>query len=450
MNEKTKKIYEYVNDNQLFSENAHVLCAVSGGADSMTLLHVLSENQELFGLSKVSAFHLNHNMRGDEADNDEKYVREYCESKAIPFYFNKLSDEEVLSANEEKLRNLRYHYLNKVSNQIGANYIATGHTLSDLAETVLLNMGRGSGLKGLSGIPALRDNIVRPLLCLSRKETEDYCKEYDIKYHIDSSNYDNQYKRNLIRNEILPLYKEAFSDLEDKLANIAGIAHEADEYLVKQATLLLNQCRTGLTSINALHMDEHDLIVVKYCIMQFLRENGIPFDSEDLNNVISLLNSTGRLQLKADYIAEHFSGQLRIYKKTVQKSIKTDVQKGVNQFSCNKKISIDLLDSYDINNLYEKYTKYNLIDYDKVIGELCLRNWENGDKFSSFRRNNTKTLKKLFNEKGFSPVEKNNQMILADDTGIIWLEGEGVSASKHVSDDTKRILVVNSIYGGNT
>ena len=203
MSETITKILKFISDNHLFSGISHVLCAVSGGADSMALLHILSSNMSLFGLKTVSAFHLNHNIRGLEADSDEEYVGQFCLSHSIPFYSYKLNTEETNNANEESLRELRYHYLDFYCKYIGADCIVTGHTLSDQAETFLLNLGRGTGLKGLSGIPSKRDNIIRPLLCISRDETEKYCEENNIVYRIDSTNNEDLYKRNYIRHHIV-------------------------------------------------------------------------------------------------------------------------------------------------------------------------------------------------------------------------------------------------------
>ena len=222
MNETSIKVFRFVKENDLFSNMSHVLCAVSGGADSMTLLHVLFENKSVFGLNTVSAFHLNHNLRGDEADSDEQYVRDFCGRLSIPYYSYKLTKIESAEASEDSLRQLRYHYLEEYRESIGADCIATGHTISDQAETFLLNLGRGSGLKGLSGIPYKRDYIIRPLLCLSRKETEQYCKENGIDYRIDSTNKIDLYKRNIVRHHLLPEMEEYFGNIEEKFHKLFG------------------------------------------------------------------------------------------------------------------------------------------------------------------------------------------------------------------------------------
>ena len=412
----------------------------------MALLHILSSNMSLFGLKTVSAFHLNHNIRGLEADSDEEYVGQFCLSHSIPFYSYKLNTEETNNANEESLRELRYHYLDFYCKYIGADCIVTGHTLSDQAETFLLNLGRGTGLKGLSGIPSKRDNIIRPLLCISRDETEKYCEENNIVYRIDSTNNEDLYKRNYIRHHIVPELDSLFGNIEEKLNNTAIAADEADSYIRKLAYCALDKCKNGVTSLNALQLLNEDIVLQKYVLMLFLAENGIPYDYADISNLIYILNNSGRLQLKKGFIAQQYNKELYIYKSDDILSIDSKrVNLGINLFSNRKSINVSLEDLSDVNKRYNNYSFFELIDYDKIIGDLIIRQWVSGDNFSSYKRNNTKSLKKLFNEKKLFPNEKYEQIVLSDDTGIVWLEGEGVSSYKAITDSTKKVLVINVI-----
>ncbi len=446
MNATITKILRYVNENELFSGMSHVLCAVSGGADSMTLLHVLSSNMSLFGLNNVSAFHLNHNIRGAEADDDERYVREFCSSHSIPFYSYKLSAEESKHASEELLRDLRYHYLNVFCDNIGADCIATGHTLSDQAETILLNLGRGTGLKGLSGIPAKRGNIVRPLLCVNRAETEKYCIDYGMDFRIDSTNQEDVYKRNTVRHHLIPELDSLFGNIEEKLNNIAKSSEEADSYIRSIARITLDEIRNSMTSLNALQLSKRELVIQKYVFMLFLADNGIPFDYADINNLIDLVNSLGRVQLKKGYLAQHFNSEICIYSPNDKLSLSEQlIDIGKNQITDKKSLNICLKDLTLINKESDKYSLFDLIDYDKIVGDLIIRQWTPGDVFSSYKRKNTKSLKKIFNEKRLLPNEKYEQIILSDDTGIVWLEGEGVSSSKAITDKTEKVLVISVI-----
>ena len=444
MNETIDKVFRFVKKNGLIPEGTHVLCSVSGGADSMAMLHILSENSELFGLGKVSVFHLNHNIRGEEADSDERFVREYCDERHISYYSFKLSSEESVGAGEDRLRYLRYHYLSEAADNAGADLIATGHTLSDQAETLLLNLGRGAGLKGMSGIPPLRDNIIRPILCLSRYDTENYCTHNSIDYRIDSTNLDDAYKRNYIRNHLLPVYGNAFDEIEEKLVSFTYVAREADQYLSSCGRELFENIRTGPSSVSTLQLNKQDPILIKYALMHFFKENDLKFDRMDIIRSAELINGSGRLQLKDGYIAEHYSNVFRIYKKELF-SFESKLITGSNYFDYCKSVYVTLKDLQDIHISSDKIPNCDVIDYDKVVGDLILRNWRSGDIFSSYKRKNTKSLKKLFNEKKMAPNEKTHQMIISDDTGIVWLEGEGVSIDKAVTEETKKAYVVNTV-----
>lgn len=203
----TEKVKKFISANSLIKDGESVLVAFSGGADSMCLLHILKRLSY-----NVSAAHLNHMLRGKESDNDECVAREFCEKHNIPFYVThadiaRISKETGVSE-ETAGRNERYKFFDLVSKENNIDKIATAHNEDDNAETILMHLIRGCGTAGLAGIPVKRENIVRPLLCCSRSEIEDYCKKHSLPYVTDSSNLSNIYTRNKIRHELLPLFKE--------------------------------------------------------------------------------------------------------------------------------------------------------------------------------------------------------------------------------------------------
>ena len=190
-------------DTKLLPRDGLILCAVSGGADSMYLLARLRE----LGYT-VAAGHYNHGLRGTEADRDEAFVRDFCAARGIPFVSEK-GDVAAFAAEqgmgtEAAARTLRYAFLERAADDLGAAVIATAHTAGDNAETVLLHLARGSGLKGLGGIPPKRGRVVRPMLDVTRAEVESYLAEHDIKYVTDSTNGEDDYARNRVRHGAVP------------------------------------------------------------------------------------------------------------------------------------------------------------------------------------------------------------------------------------------------------
>ncbi|MFA7637407.1 MAG: tRNA lysidine(34) synthetase TilS [Monoglobales bacterium] len=216
-----EKVKKFISANSLTDPNDSVLVAFSGGADSMCLLHILKSLSY-----NVSAAHLNHMLRGDEADRDENVARSFCKEYDIPFFSCRVNIAEIAKSSkvseETAGRNERYKFFSRVASEHNIEKIATAHNKNDNAETILMHLIRGCGTNGLAGIPKSRGNIIRPLLGCCREEIEDYCHEHNLPYITDSSNLKMVYTRNKIRHELIPLLTEyninilsAFSDLSD-------------------------------------------------------------------------------------------------------------------------------------------------------------------------------------------------------------------------------------------
>lgn len=244
--------------------NVHVLVAISGGADSTCLLRVLSDlNHAKTGRDRIFAAHVNHGMRGAASDADAAWVAQLCAQLNIPL---QVAQTEQPLRSEAEARTARYQLLGRMAGDVGARYIATGHTRDDQVETILHRVMRGSGLAGLSGMPATRPlnsavTIVRPLLGCSRKEIEEFLRELGQDYRTDSSNADSRFTRNWIRNELLPLMNdrtdgfapEALLRLAHQAAEAQSvIAHLAAEFSserieVRGNQILIAECGNTLT-----------------------------------------------------------------------------------------------------------------------------------------------------------------------------------------------------------
>lgn len=191
-----------------------ILVGFSGGADSVCLLHYLYTNREKLGI-EVMAAHINHGLRGNSADNDERFCKDFCEKRGIAFFSQRVDVKAVAKqtgiSEETAGRKVRYDFFNKICTDYGINKIATAHHKNDLAETVVMNFIRGAGIKGLSGIPQIRGNIIRPMLDMTRNEVENYCKEYNLDFVTDETNFENIYRRNKIRLDLIPYIQKEFN-----------------------------------------------------------------------------------------------------------------------------------------------------------------------------------------------------------------------------------------------
>lgn len=221
------------------SQGSRVLCALSGGADSVCLLHWLSRQEDL----TVYAAHFNHQLRGEEADGDEQFVRELCGAWNIPLFVGRgdvkaYAQREKCSI-EEAGRVLRYKFLQETAEREGCGLIATAHNADDNAETMLLSLLRGTGLTGLAGIPFRQGNVVRPLLDVPRQEILSYLDRHDLPHREDSSNSDETYARNRLRAQVMPVLRQLNVRAVEHMANTAAQLTEIDRYLDETARGLL-------------------------------------------------------------------------------------------------------------------------------------------------------------------------------------------------------------------
>ncbi len=240
-----QQIIKFISDNGLIQEGDKLLLALSGGSDSVFALNFFNKFKSKYKIS-ICALHINHSLRGEESYLDQEFCEDICIIEEIEFYtelvdVNKFAKEKKLSI-EETGRIIRYQKFEEYLKISNSNKIVTAHNLEDNTETVLLNLFRGTGLKGISGIPIKRDNIIRPFLSTSKNEIENYLNEKKIKFVVDSSNKESIFKRNILRNEILPKIRQNINDNVDfnilKLSEIVRrssfvIEEVVDKYIEK-------------------------------------------------------------------------------------------------------------------------------------------------------------------------------------------------------------------------
>ncbi|MBO4548389.1 MAG: tRNA lysidine(34) synthetase TilS, partial [Abditibacteriota bacterium] len=229
---------------RLTEPGSSILAAVSGGSDSAALLHILAGLAPELSLT-LRAVHFNHQLRGAESDGDEAFTRELAASLGVECICEDLCVTEYASlhgmATEEAARCLRYERLSALKDTLRADYIATAHTLNDRTETILLNILRGSGLAGLCPLPEKRGCYLRPLVGFTKAELQEYLKERRISYRTDSTNLQDIYRRNRLRNTVIPLLKEHFNpNLDASLSNLAEIAGNANEYIMDAVRAFLS------------------------------------------------------------------------------------------------------------------------------------------------------------------------------------------------------------------
>lgn len=388
----------------------------------MLLLSFLISIRDEYSLT-LKVAHIEHGIRGQESLDDALFVEEYC--KKINVEFNILHIDAVGEARENSLgieeysRNRRYEFFNSIP----CDRIATAHNLSDNIETVLMRLGRGTGLKGACGIPPVRDKIIRPLIEISSSEIRQYCNEHNISYRVDSTNLENDYSRNKIRNELIPVYMELFPELETALSAFILDACEDYSYIEKSAKLTQDKALEN-NKLNIQILRKTDASIQKRVINQYFLDNEITLDRIHLNDVLKLVYKNGKIQIKGYVFAVSNEKYLRIADFSKKQFNDSFVKKvlSINEFNR------DNVDFY--------------CDCDKIVGNVNIRPKKAGDKIIPANRNCTKTLKKLLNELSVPVEERDCLPVICDDLGIIGVVGVAVDDRVKLTADTKNVLTI--------
>ncbi|MEE0929311.1 MAG: tRNA lysidine(34) synthetase TilS [Acutalibacteraceae bacterium] len=418
----------------LLDDNKNVTVALSGGADSVCLLMALKKLSAEYGIT-LSAIHVNHMLRGDESFRDEAFVKELCEKNGIPLVVkredvNALATESGVSV-ELAARELRY----KIFKENAEGLVATAHSADDNLETVLYNLTRGTGIKGLCGIPPKRDIFIRPLILCTREEIEGFLAENGAEFVTDSTNLTDQYTRNFIRHKGVTVLKKVNPSVAKNISVMADNLREDEEFLSSTARKIYTLCLRG-DFLDSELLRIQPPAILKRVVMLFLNEqygtSADAFHLEECQRVILLGGKTG---LCSNKLAVCEGGRFYV----TDKNGKKDPQ---IEFSVETEKIIPK-ESEKINNLFLK----NAIDCDKIIGSLKLRSRLPSDEIKLRGRNCTKSLKKLLNELKI-PLELRDVIpVAADDLGVIWIYGIDVAQRVAVDENSNQAIrfTVNTI-----
>lgn len=419
----------------LLNKGDKVIVALSGGADSVTLLDLLYRIKDSYNLTIYSA-HLNHNIRGDEAKRDEDFCKSLCQSYNIELFVKSVDIKSLAQKNKisEELcgRNARYDFFAELSQKLGAK-IATAHTASDNIETMLFNIARGSSLRGLGGIAPKRDNIIRPLIECTRTQIENYCTENSLDFVLDSTNLSDDYTRNSIRHKVVPPLKSIVNpSLELATLRFSENAREITQYLDKQTNLALKECEVkyGYDCKKLLSLDvailKNALVVICKAMADFSPEY------RHISLMMDILKNDGAVNLTQGYKAVAKQGIFRITK---------DKASVLNPIA----LTNDLVFKYNSKTYTIKETP--LQDKTDYISACWLdknaefRTRRQGDKFTYKNRKITKPLRKVFNEMKIPSEIRDSLVVLATDSTILWCEGIGTSLEADTDCIDKRLYI---------
>lgn len=484
MNERIfSKVKGYIEKYQMLVPGDTVVVGVSGGADSVCLLLMLYELANEIPL-KLLVVHINHGIR-EEAKKDAAYVEKLCKERNLPFYLieenvKEYAKREKLSE-EEAGRKVRYQAFARVlekqsgnktaDSKIADSKIAIAHNASDRVETMLFHLFRGTGLSGVSGIKPVRDNIIRPLLCLKREEIEEYLSDKQVSFCIDHTNLEDTYTRNRIRNHILPFAeREICCGAVSHMWEAADMLLDTEEYISKQARRIYEECRLQEEETYkryslriVLRTDEllaQEPFMQKQVLLKCLEEiteGRKDITSVHIEEIRKLLDRQGSKQVSLPY------GLTAV--KEYDRLILYDANSGKNGSQAEKKaepILISIPGTVNVPGLgelefsvfsYEKtqiipeksYTKW--FDYDRITKSLLFRTRETGDYLTINKDLSKKTLKNYMIEEKIPKSKRGELYVLADGSHILWVPGYRISQYYKVTEYTKSILQVQ-LRGG--
>ena len=430
----------FIDSNKLCNKSDKILLGISGGIDSICMFHLFRQLEFSIGIA-----HCNFQLRDDESEQDEIFVRNLANEYDIPFFSTRFETKEIAESEgisiQMAARDLRYDWFEEIRSKYDYNYIAIAHNRDDVIETFLINLTRGSGIKGFTGIKSKSEKIIRPLLFASRNEIEEYLDKNNFENREDSSNSSIKYSRNLIRHKIIPLFEKINSRFRETIIeNISRLKDTESIYIdnINKTRKLIVREENQRILLNLEKLKQLNPL------SNFLYEilNPFGFSSSQVTDIIESLDGISGKQFfslthrlikdRNDLIIEEISliNEKYYYIDIDTYSIESPVKLNISKF--------------ELNNDFEiiKSNKIGLFDLDKIEFPLVLRKWKKGDYFMPLGMKNLKKISDFFIDNKLSIPEKENAWILESGNKIIWIVSLRIDERFKITDKTKNILKI--------
>ena len=447
------KIKSYMISCKMVEEGETILAAVSGGADSVCMLLVLDALSKQMRFS-LAALHVNHGIR-EEAGEDAEFVEKLCKKYQIPFYLEQIDVPKIVSESgqteEEAGRIARYKVLLERAEAIGASHIAVAHHMNDQAETFILNLCRGSGIRGLSGIKPVRDKIIRPLLCAGRNEIEEYLGMCGESFVTDRTNLEDDHTRNRIRHHVLPMLNDMVNSGSNKhIFEAAGMLREIEDYLEEEAReiVLIKKLKADNIDINSLR--EYKPLLQKYILMEILgtviphRINVSRYQIDSLFKMCQSTSGCEKTYFEGGIYAKREYNKLYIGKEKPDLSKEEKTGNPLPEILFKEFEVTEKFEELQQRIPYEAYTKW--FDYDKILSSPSLRYRKVGDRISIDSDGHGKSLKKYMIDERIPASRRDSIPLLCDGENIMWVIGYRMSSAYQISEETRHILEVSVFF----
>lgn len=454
-----EKVLSTINKHELIQKGDKIVVGLSGGPDSVCLLHILSRLKEELDL-EIYAAHLNHQIRGIEAQKDAFYISKLCEEMGITFFIKSINVPEYCEKNgvsiEEGARKLRYEMFYEIKNNTRANKIAIGHNLNDQAETILMRMMRGTGLQGLKGIEYIRDGvIIRPILDIERNDIEEYCKQNKLNPRIDKTNLESIYTRNKIRLELIPYMKDNFnSNIIESIVRMGNSLRSDNDYIESEALIKFKEVsniKSDSVEINLKpYINLHNSMkvrILRNSIKHILGDTNF-IDQRHIDDIIELEDESKIDKVinlpRGIYVYRKKNSIILTNKEIVIEEIEFCYNIPSNGFIKVKEIGTIIetqvvsIDKYK-RSKSDKSCKW--FDFNKIKGGIVVRNRRSGDKIKL--SGGSKKIKDLFIDIKIPKEDRCKVPVIADDQGILSVGNFRNSENYKIDEETKEVLKVS-------
>ncbi len=446
-----QKTLRFIKENELLSSGEKILVALSGGPDSVFLLHFLYKFKNKFKI-EIGAVHINHKLRGNDSERDELFCKTICDELAIPFYLLRKDIKSYSKKNKISLevagRKIRYEFFEKISSKNKYDKIATAHNVDDNAETVLLNLIKGTGVKGIAGIPVKRNNIVRPILSLTKKEILEYLNENQFEYRVDESNLSNDFERNFLRNEVIPLIQKNINPaFSNSALNTSLNLQRLNLGLAEIVSGLKSTVKVKFNRSVSIPVDfirSENKFIVSYTIKELIDENfSVKLESNDLKKIIMLVKKQSG---KSEELSENLNAlkernEIRIVKKSALKnSNEIKISTGSEIKIARKTFSIFEAKRNEVKIGKSKNIEY--ISADVLNSDFIVRTWTEGDKFFPIGMQGSKKISDYLNDIKINSFEKKEQLVLENAGSIVWVIGKRLDDRFKLTPNTKKVLKI--------
>ena len=441
-------------DNNLIGPGDNVLLALSGGPDSVFLFYNLIKLKDNLSFN-LYASHINHMYRGEDAFRDEEFVRQLCNKYNIRLFVKRKNAteyaKELKVTEEEAGRILRYNFFNENLNEIGGGIIAVAHNLNDQAETVLQRIIRGTGIDGLSAMSIKKDNVIRPMLNVSKSEVLQYLHENNYDYCVDVTNSQNIYGRNKMRLDLIPFLENNFNpNIQNTLYRMSETMQRDKKIIEKFIEKIFNDVFISkdnnkvILNLTKLKRIEPEVAgrILRYAV-ELLKGNTVNIEMKHIDYVMDFINNsmTGKKINLTESITVEISYDNLIINKNVENIPNFKYNIVLNElmeiFEVGKVISCKVLDVADFNSIDKDTIS---VDYDLVKGNLIVRNRLPGDSMIPCGMTGVKKIKDIFIDMKVPQEERDRKLIIADDNNILWLEDFRIHNNFKVTSSTKKIL----------